>query len=77
MKIYKLFVLVWLAQIATVEAASFDCAKANSKIEKLICNDNELSLLDEKLNLAYKAALQDAGKLEATKQAKKKMATGS
>jgi uncharacterized protein len=72
MKIYKLFVLVWLAQIATVEAASFDCAKANSKIEKLICNDNELSLLDEKLNLAYKAALQDAGKLEATKQAQKK-----
>jgi uncharacterized protein len=33
----------------TVSAASFNCAKAKSKVEKAICSDNELSLLDEDL----------------------------
>lgn len=37
-------------------AASFDCSKAKSEIEKLICKDTETSVLDEKLQQAYKAA---------------------
>lgn len=38
-------------------AASFDCAKARSKVEKAVCGDQELSKLDEALAAAYKAAL--------------------
>ena len=40
-------------------AASFDCAKAKSPVEKAICSDAELSKLDEELARAYKAAVQD------------------
>lgn len=38
-------------------AASFDCAKAQSSVEKAICKDAELGLLDEQLAAAYKLAL--------------------
>ena len=38
------------------QAASFDCNLAKSPTEKAICNDSALSLLDEKLNVAFKAA---------------------
>ncbi|MDR2790403.1 MAG: hypothetical protein LBB59_05460 [Campylobacteraceae bacterium] len=34
--------------------ASFDCQKAKTDIEKLVCSDEELSRLDEELNEAYK-----------------------
>jgi hypothetical protein len=40
----------------SAQAASFDCAKAQSKVEKMICADVELSSLDEALALAYSAA---------------------
>lgn len=36
-------------------AASFDCAKATSKVEKMICSDKELSKLDDQLAQTYKA----------------------
>jgi uncharacterized protein len=42
-----------------VQAASFDCSKAATKIEKMICSDTKLSKLDEDLNSAYLSALQD------------------
>lgn len=35
-------------------SASFDCKKASTFIEKTICNDTELSKLDEELASAYK-----------------------
>ncbi len=38
-------------------AASFDCAKATTEVEKRICADPELSSADEKLAETYKAAL--------------------
>lgn len=38
-------------------AASFNCAKAQSKVEKTICGDADLSKLDEKLAASYKASL--------------------
>ncbi len=53
------------------QAASFDCAKAATKIEKLICGDDELSRLDEELNAAYKKALKDEKQADSTKQAQK------
>lgn len=45
--------LGWLVLLTTAQAASFDCAKASTKIEKLICSDAELSKLDEDLSKAY------------------------
>jgi ankyrin repeat protein len=41
-----------------VFAASFDCEKATSEVEKLICGDEELSKLDDSLNRAYLLALK-------------------
>jgi uncharacterized protein len=43
------------------QAASFDCAKARSTREKLICGDSALSALDEKLNAAYNDAIARTG----------------
>src|SRR4030042_5198380 len=45
---------------SVIFAASFDCGKAASKIEKLICSDDELSKLDESLNEVYLRALNRA-----------------
>lgn len=47
-----------LLVVALAHAASFDCAKAQSKVEHMICDDSELSKLDEELGSRYKAALQ-------------------
>jgi uncharacterized protein YecT (DUF1311 family) len=41
-------------------AASFDCRKAASAPEKLICADTELSRLDDELSLIYQRAKQAA-----------------
>ena len=38
-------------------SASFDCRKAGTKPEKLICANAELSTLDEQLSIAYREAL--------------------
>ena len=38
-------------------AASFDCKKSQSVMEKLICSDQKLSQLDEELNLSYQRVL--------------------
>jgi len=55
----------------SVQAASFDCSKAQTKVEKLICGDAELSKLDEELNAAYTAALQDEKQADFTRQTQK------
>ncbi|MBU6954509.1 lysozyme inhibitor LprI family protein [Hahella sp. HN01] len=41
---------------AICAAASFDCAQASSSVETLICEDENLSNLDEQLAAAYKQA---------------------
>lgn len=41
---------------ANVYAASYNCARAQSSIEKMICANPQLSLLDEKLAADYKTA---------------------
>ena len=54
----KLLFTLGLAMLGTyAQAASFDCNKAASTTEKLICSDAETSALDGKLQGAYKAAL--------------------
>ncbi len=52
---------VGLLMVGAAQAASFDCAKAQSTIEKMICADAELSKLDESLAAAYVAALKASG----------------
>jgi uncharacterized protein len=47
-----------LLTTVNVHAASFDCGKAASEVEKLICGDDELSKLDDVLNVSYLAALE-------------------
>ena len=55
-----LFALGLIALSPCALAASFDCNKAASATEKLICGDAETSALDDKLQQAYKAALAAA-----------------
>ena len=47
-------------------AASFDCQKTSSEVEKLICDEDQsnLSQIDEEMAQAYRAALQQAGDKE-------------
>lgn len=53
------FILVSSLLLHTnANSASFNCAKAKSKVEKAICGDNDLSKLDEQLSTAYKASLR-------------------
>lgn len=54
-----------------VQAASFDCTKATTKVEKMICVDPELSNLDDELAKAYRNALKDESQAEAAKSAQK------
>jgi uncharacterized protein len=60
MRVVCLFGL--LAASAAVEAASFDCAKAASATEKLICNSPRVSDLDEYLGRYYGAARAELGR---------------
>ena len=48
-----------LGWVHFASAASFDCAKAKSLVEKTICSDGELSKLDEKLSEVYKISLKE------------------
>ena len=68
MKRISWIVLGWLALSLSAQAASFDCAKAQSKVEHLICDNLELSKLDDELSVAYKVALKDNAQTVAIKQ---------
>lgn len=46
--------------MSSVHGASFDCTEANSKTEKLICQDPALTALDEQLAVSYRRALLHA-----------------
>ena len=56
MKKSLLLLLASFCVLPLAGAASFDCAKAKSKQEKIICADPELSALDDSLAAAYKKA---------------------
>src|SRR4051794_36733553 len=63
MKKIAWFAFGWLL-IGTLEAASFDCRKTQTKIEKLICDSAQVSALDEELDKIYKTARQIADPAE-------------
>jgi uncharacterized protein len=56
-----------LTLTVTAQAASFDCGKAQTQVEHLICDNPEISKLDDELDAQYKLALQDHTRAEATK----------
>jgi len=58
--------ILMFAQVSC--AASFDCSKAGTKVEKMICADPELSKLDEDLSAAYKKALKESSDPATLKQ---------
>lgn len=57
MKIIIALVVLGVSIGTTASAASFDCAKAGTLVEKAICSDPVLSGMDSDLGRAYKAAL--------------------
>lgn len=59
------FTLAFVAPIAMSQAASFDCAKASTKVERMICDNAELSKLDEDMSAKYRMVLKDPIKLKA------------
>lgn len=63
------FLILMFAQPAC--AASFDCTKASTKVEKMICGDPELSELDEILGREYKKASASSTNLDLLKQQQK------
>ena len=62
---YPALGLVLFAFTCPTHAASFDCKKAQSKMEKAICENPKISKLDEELAESYQAA---KGKLSAESQ---------
>lgn len=48
------------AVVPPAQAASFDCSKAGTKVEKMICSSESVSALDSKLQDEYSKALAQA-----------------
>lgn len=67
----SLCIVGWLMPILPVQAASFDCGKAKTEIEKLICNNADLSKRDKILAAWYKGALRDEQQAETIRQTQK------
>lgn len=58
----KMLVVLWLFLWGVAaQAASFDCGKASSPVEKMICADEDLSKWDEALARVYKQVLEKRG----------------
>ncbi len=68
MKYIHLIFAVMLLTANTSCAASYDCAKAGTKVEKMICADAELSKLDDNLSAAYSKALKESSDPSTLKQ---------
>lgn len=59
-RIVLILVLLLLAISATGWAASFDCGKAQLKVEKLVCDTPAISKLDDELGKLYQEAINKA-----------------
>lgn len=56
---------------STTQAASFDCAKAQTKVEKFICGDSKLSEMDEEMAALYEEIQKASSKDPVLKQAQR------
>lgn len=61
----------WAMMVLHAQAASFDCAKAGTNVERLICDNPAISKLDDALNAAYKTALKDKQQASTIRQAQR------
>ena len=61
-----LLTLVLFTLASTAHAASFDCSKPTKPVERMICETDNLSILDEQLAGAYKAAMKAASPASGT-----------
>lgn len=71
-KFFLLNILFILNFSINANAASFDCSKASLDIERIICNNPDISMLDESLSSAYKAHLIKTSDPDKVKQDQKK-----
>jgi uncharacterized protein YecT (DUF1311 family) len=60
-----------LGLAVSAQGASFDCGKASTKAERLICDNPYISELDDKLSAAYKAALKNKQQANAIRAAQR------
>ncbi len=67
----KLIIFIYIFVSSYASAASFDCSKASSDIEKAICTDQELSNLDDQLTKIYKEALNSSQNKDLIKQSQR------
>ncbi len=56
--IVYLFPVFFTVNCALAQGPSFDCAKASTRVEKMICGNEEFSELDRELNASYIKALK-------------------
>lgn len=66
-------VFLFLLLISPLEtlAAGFDCTKAGTKLERLICDDLELSAADDRVSLLFKQILKKSKDRESLRQAQR------
>lgn len=64
-------VMVGSVVALSAEGASFDCGKARTKVEKIICSDAELSKLDEEMAALYGEVLKASSNSPVLKQAQR------
>jgi uncharacterized protein len=57
-KVYLLMVMLSITAIHVVSAASFDCGSARQGVDKIVCSDPVLSVLDEKVSQEYSQGLK-------------------
>ncbi|MDP3702637.1 MAG: hypothetical protein Q8R72_17190 [Hylemonella sp.] len=67
--------LVFCFLSGPAQAASFDCARASTKVEKLICSDAELSQLDDAMGPGFAAARERASDAAALRRDQKQWLT--
>jgi len=68
---FLILLLGSLMMLSSVQAASFDCAKASTKVELMICENPELSKLDDRLAEKYEEALNDKSRAKEIRRAQK------
>ena len=70
---FKTSLLIFLSSVQIISyGASFDCEKAASNIEKIICSSDEISNLDSELNFVYKISIKQNPDTEAIKLEQRK-----
>lgn len=63
----NIFVLIALIISSVASAASFDCSKASTSTELAICENQQLSILDEMMALSYRQLMKEVSDKEQLK----------